>query len=244
MTRPFNLLPAPYAERMAERQWAVRTALALGVVLAVLLAAGLSQSRRLGQAENRRDVEQARTDALIARRGQLLRFRQLVDGITARERLLTSAMGTEVSWATVMTSLASSFPIDASLTSLNLETHLPAFGAPPVRPGDERSVIGSSTLNGYSVSRFTPGVERLLQLLVSVTGLSEPRLQVGTREEIGKQPVTTFEGTAFVDAAALSGRYVQGLPRENDIEIPALGGGSAGTATAASTAPAAGGAPR
>ena len=244
MTRPFNLLPAPYVERIIERRWAARTALALAVVLAVLLLAGLNQSRRLGQAEKRRDVEQARTDALIARRAQLLRFRQLIDGINARERLLAAAMGTEVSWATVLTSLAATFPPDASLTSLNVETRLPAFGAPPLRPGDERAVIGSGALQGYSVRRFTPGVERLLQLLVAVTGLSEPRLTVGTREEIGRQPVTTFEGTAFVDGAAMSGRYAKGLPPENDVELPLIAGGGGADGPPAGSSAAPRGAPR
>ncbi len=241
MTQRFNLLPAPYVERMAERRWAGVTAAAVVVVLAALALAGLNQGRRLRHAENKRDVEQARNDALVHRRGQLLRFRQLTDAIAARERLLAAAMGTEVSWASVLSSLAVTFPNDASLTSLSVETELPPFGAPPVKPGAERSVIGSSTLKGYSVKKFTPGVERLLQLLVTVTGLSEPRLQVGTREEIGKQAVTTFEGTAFVDATALSGRYAQGLPPEDDVELPAPGAG--GTAVA-EPSPAGAGAPR
>ena len=226
MTRPFNLLPARYVERVAERRLAARTAAALTALLILLAVAGFSQSRQLRQAEERRDVEQARTDVLMARRGELLRFRQLADGIAARERLLTAAMGTEVSWATILASLALSFPADASLTSVNLETKLPPFGAPPMIQGDDRSVIGSSALKGYSVNTFTPGVERLLQVLVAVTGLSEPRLQVGTRVEMGKQPVTTFDGSAFVDAGALTGRYSRGLPTEDDVEIPAIGGGA------------------
>ena len=236
MSRQFNLLPAPYAERIAERRLSFITGGALVCLLAVLLAAGLNQGRLLRRAEGQRDVERARLDALSAQRAQLVRFRQLADGITARERLLGAAMRTEVSWATVLDSLAVNFPSDASLTSLTVESHLPAFGGSPVKPGDQGSIIGSSTVKGYSVKKFTPGVERLLQLLVMVTGLAEPRLQVGTREGIGRQPVTTFEGAAFVDAAALSGRYLEGLPREDDIEIPQIAGG---TAVVASTGPAA-----
>lgn len=221
MNRRFNLLPAPYVERMAERRALGVTATALIVLLGLLALAWLQQGRELRQAERRRAVAQARRDALVARRGQLAQVRQLADAIGARERLLTAAMGTEISWAAVLASLARSFPTDASLTSLSAETQLPAFGAPPVKPGDDRSVIGSTALKGYSVRQFTPGVERLLQLLVVVKGLAEPRLQVGTATDIGKQPVTTFEGSAFLDAAALSGRYVQGLPPEDDVELPA-----------------------
>lgn len=226
MNRRFNMLPARYAERMAERRLAGITAAALVTLLVLLALAGLNQRRVLGQAQDRRDTEQARTNVLTARRAQLVRFRRLADAIVARERLLTAAMGTEISWATVLASLAQAFPADASLTSVNLQTRLPPFGAPPLRPGDEQLVVGSSALKGYSLTAFTPGVERLLQLLTHVTGLSEPRMQVGTREELGRQPVTTFDGSAFVDAAALTGRYAKGLPPEADVEVPAVGTGT------------------
>jgi Tfp pilus assembly protein PilN len=225
MTRPvsrrFNLLPAPYAEKMVERRWAMYAAAGLGAMLALLVLTGLLQDHTMSRAEHAQDVEQARTDALIARRGQLAPFRQMADGIAARERLLAAAMATEVSWAGVLTSLSSTFPADASLTSLKIESTLPAFGAPALKRGDDRSVIGSSTLKGYSVKQFTPGVERLLQLLVTVKGLSEPRLAESTVEEIGKRPVTTFEGTLFVNASALSWRYAGGLPAEDRVELPA-----------------------
>jgi Tfp pilus assembly protein PilN len=222
----FSLLPAHYAQRVAERRWVRITGAALVVVLGLLVLAGLGQGRRLRQAEKTRDVEQARNTALVARGGQLVRFRQLADAVAGRERLLTAAMGTEVSWATLLTSLGTSFPAGSSLTSISVESKLPVFGAlPAVKAGNEKAMIGSTALNGYSVETFTPGVQRLLQMLVTVKGLSEPRLQSGTRSEIGKRPVTTFEGSAFIDARALSGRYAQGLPAEDDIVIPTLAGG-------------------
>lgn len=236
MNRTFNLLPARYAERVAEQRRARVTAGALVALLGIVVLVGLNQSSRLEQAERQRDVERERNAALVARRGELARFRQLADGILARERLLAAAMGTEVSWAKVLSSFAVSFPGDASLTSFSAESKLPPFGGvPPSKPANQRPVIGSTTLNGYSVNRFTPGVERLLQLLATVTGLSEPRLQVGTLDEIGAEPVTTFEGSAFLDGRALSGRYANGLPAEDDVEVPVTGGGAAGAPAPAGT---------
>lgn len=232
----FSLLPARYAEQVAERRWARRVAGALVVVLGLLVLTGLSQGRTLRQTENKRDVEQARNTALAARAGQLLRFRQLAEAVTGRERLLAAAMGTEVSWATLLTSLAQRFPADSSLTSITAESKLPAFGTlPAVKAGNEKSVIGSAALKGYSIEKFTPGVERVLQMLVTVQGLSEPRLQVGTVTEIGNRPVTSFDGNAFVDARAQSGRYAKGLPAEDDIEIPSMAGGSPSTGAASAT---------
>lgn len=228
MKQTINLLPARYVERIAERRQAGMTAVALVVLLAVLAVDTLVQSRQLAQARKRRDVEQARNAELLARRRELQPFRQLADGITGRERLLSAGMQTHVSWATVLGSLSQAFPSDASLTSLTATVTLPPLGPLPPNQG---SVIGSTTLTGYSVSRFTPGVDRMLQLLTSVLGFSEPRLQVGTAEKIGALPVTKFEGTTFIDGKALTGRYAKGLPAEDDVDVPLTARGAAATST-------------
>ena len=239
MTRGVNLLPARHLEQIAERRWVRITAAALVVLVGVLGLAGLGQSRKLDNAEKRRDVEQAQNSQLEARQRELLPFRQLATGIVGRERLLAAALGTEVSWATVLASLSLTFPADASLTSLSAESIVPAFGAvPPAGPGSDGSVIGSTALKGYSVEEFTPGVQRTLELLATVKGLSEPRLQVGTAEEIGERPVTTFEGTTFVNGTALTGRYANGLPPPDGVDVPLIGG--SGSAPPGPPAPATG----
>ena len=223
----FSLLPARYAEQVAERRWARLVAAGLAMVLGLLVLIGLSQGRTLRQAEKKREMEQVRNTALAAKAGKLLRFRQLAGAVAGRERLLAAAMGTEVSWATVLTSLAQAFPADSSLTSMTAESKLPTFGTlPAVKTGNEKAIIGTSALKGYSIEKFTPGVERVLQMLATVRGLSEPRLQVGAVIEIGNRPVTSFDGNAFLDARALSERYAQGLPAEDHIEIPSIAGGS------------------
>lgn len=238
MTERFNLLPAHYVERIAERRRAVLTAGALLVLLVLLAVSAFAQSRQLAQAGDRRDVEQARNAELQARRRQLQPFRQLADGIVGRERLLTAGMETQVSWATVLSSLSQAFPADASLTSFTATSTLPAFGAvTPVKPGNQGAVIGTTALTGYSVRNFTPGLERMLDLLTSVIGLSEPRLAVGTLDKIGALPVTNFEGGTFVDAEVLTGRYAEGLPPEDDVAVPVIARGVAAPATAGAAPP-------
>lgn len=234
MNRQFNLLPARHVERMAERRSAGVAAAGLALLVALLAVTSLFQSRQLSQAQSERDAEQDRNAQLQERRRELAPFRQLADGITGRERLLAASMQAQVSWSAVLSSLSSTFPPDASLTSFTAESTLPAFGA-VVEAGDEGRVIGSGTLSGYSVQAFEPGVERILRLLEEVTGLAQPRLQEGAVEEISGSPVTTFDGTTFVDGAALSGRYAEGLPPEDDVGLPPVGG--------AAPAPAAPGSP-
>lgn len=236
MTGGVNLLPVRYVERIAERRRAAVTGAALLVLVAVLGLAAVAQGGQLRQAEKKRDVEQKRTADLQARRAELASFRPLADGIVGRERLLAAAMSTEVSWAAMLTSLSATFPADASLTSLNAESKLPGFGAKVVEPGDQASMIGTTALKGYSVEEFTPGVRETLQLLDTVTGLAEPRLQEGAVAEIGGRPVTTFEGSTFLDGAALTGRYRDGLPAEDDVDVPVIGGGGGAPPAAAPAA--------
>ena len=221
---------------MADRRLMGMVAVGLLVLVVLLALASLVQNRRLDQAETTREVERGRNAELVARRRALAPYRQLTDGILGRERLLSGAMETQVSWAGVLTSLSKTFPAGASLTSLAAESTLPVFGAvPPVQAGVEGRVIGSTTLKGYSVERFTPGVERMLQLLDGVAGLSQPRLQVGTVQDMAGRSVTSFEGETFLDGAALTKRYANGLPPENDVELPRLGGGSATTPQSAAS---------
>ena len=40
------------------------------------------------------------------------------------------------------------------------------------------------------------------------------------RSFVDGKPVTKFDGTSFVDAAVLTGRYVNGLPPEYDVRVP------------------------
>ena len=238
MTKRFNLLPVAYAERVAERRRVMLTAGALMALVAVLGVDALAQGHHVSQAAKRRNVEQTRNAELQAQRRKLQPYRQLVDGIIGRKRLLTAGMQTHVSWATLLGNLSRTFPADASLTSFKATVTLPAFGTiPPSQPGVPPPVIGSTELKGYSVTRFTPGVDRLLVSLGSVGGLSEPRMQTGAVEKIGTSPVTTFEGNTFVDLTALTGRYAKGLPPEHDVDVPV-------TARAATPSATPGSAPR
>ena len=210
-THGINLLPTRYEERLAERRRVGATAAALLVLVLTLVALSLAHAGRLERAASERDAEQARTAELSARRSELAPFGQLADGVERRERILTAVMGSEVSWARVLAGLAAAFPVDASLVSFTAEsTMAPPAGEAPVPAADEASPIGSTTYSGYSVAGFAPGLADTLRLLGTVPSLSEPTLQEGTAADIGGRAVTTFDGSAFLDTAALSRRYVEG----------------------------------
>ncbi len=233
MTAGVNLLPLRYRERMAERRRLAVTAAALGAVLLLLAVVAFGQSRRLDVARAERDVEQATTGALQARRAELAPFRQLADGVVRRQRVLTTAMATELSWAGVLASLSNTFPADASLTSFRGESALLSVSpAMSVELGDAASPVGSASFGGYSLSAFAPGLATALQLFDDVSGLSEVRLQAGTATEIGQVPVTSFEAISFIDGEALTGRYAEGLPAQDRVKVPPMLAGGAVTGDA------------
>lgn len=224
MTQGVNLLPARYVERLFERRLVAATAGGLLVLVLVLLLAAFAQSRDLRAAETQHAQELERTEQLRAERAELAPMRTLAERVRSREDLLAAAMRTEVSWAGVLAGMSAAFPDDASLTAVSAESTLAAFDPDTVvQPGDEGALIGSAVLNGYSVAAFSPGLAQLLDAMVTVTGLSEARLAAGAVEDIGATPVTTFDGTALLDASALTGRYLDGLPPEDDVEVPVVG---------------------
>lgn len=235
MTAGFNLLPARHAERIVERRWAGMVAGALLVLLLLLGLLGLTQSRRLGRAQSERAAEQVRAQQLTARRVELLPFRQLAEGIIQRERVLAASMQNQISWAGVLARISAALPPATALTSFGAESAVPASSeAAPPGPADDTALIGTVTFNGYSMQAFAPGVAGMLQSLGSVTGLSEPQLVTADRGEVGEAPVTTFDGGALVNGAALTGRYAEGLPPGERVEVPRA------APTAAVDAPAAG----
>ena len=234
-----NLLPASYAERIAERRRVGFTGAALGVLLLLLALLSFVQGRTLTEAQEQRDVEQAHAAAMQAQRAKLTPYRELAESVTSRERLLSASMGNQVSWAEVLASLSTRFPTDASLTDLSAESLLPTFATTPApKPGDTTSMVGTTAMHGYSVAEFRPGVRRILELLAAVSGVARPRLHVGERAEINGQQVTTFDGATLLDGAVLTGRYATGLPPEDDVVIPTFGiGGTGAASTGTGTTP-------
>lgn len=214
MSPVFNLLPARYAERLAERRRIGATVVALLVLLLLLGMVSMAQGRRLEEARSQLEVEQEQTGVLEARRAELAPFGELAEGIAVREGLLTAAMQTEISWARVLAGLSAAFPPDASLVAFSAESTLATFAGELPVVGEEGSPIGSTTYSGYSVAGFDPGLADTLRQLAMVPGLAEPTLQEGAADEVGGMPVTTFDGATFVDGASLSGRYAEGLPPE------------------------------
>lgn len=235
MTATVNLLPGRYAERLLERRLVGGVAAGLVVLLLVLALLAVGQSRRLARAESERDSEQARTQQLAARQAELRPFRELAEGIRQRERVLAASMQAQVSWAGLLARLSAAFPPATALTSLSAESTVPAASAaPPAAPADAPAdatrLIGTLTFSGYSVQAFAPGVAGVLQSLGAVTGLSEPQLVTADRGEVGEEAVTTFDGGALVNRAAFTGRYAEGLPPEERVEVPQAAPRPAGVA--------------
>jgi hypothetical protein len=218
ITARVNLLPPEIGRRSQQRRLLAVTAGALAVYVALL---GLLYTAKLGRVEaarQERDTAQAEVTRLQGEVLALAEFRDLALRLEERERVLTAAMGAEVSVARILNDLSLAFPGTASMRSLNLalaSTSTPAAdgAAPAPSPSDSRTV-GSLTFEGYSVERYAPGVESLLLNVEQVSSFQSPYVAAAQEEQIGSTEVTGFSGTVDIDEDAYTRRYAAGLPEE------------------------------
>lgn len=213
-----NLLPPEIGQRQRERRAIVVTAL---VVLGYVAVLGLLYVLKLGAvdaAREERDVAQAEVGQLQGEVARLAPFAELDRRLTARNGLLASAMGSQISWARQLNDLSLAFPASASLLTLDgvmAGTAEPAAAATAGGGGvDLGDGVAKLTFSGYSVERYAPGVERVLVKLGDVPSYFNSYLSQAAESERGDTEVTTFDGAVQLDEDAYTGRYADGLPPE------------------------------
>jgi hypothetical protein len=208
-----NLLPREDRAAKAARRTTNLTV--LGVALFALLLGGLylMKLNEIAQAEADQETVQADVSRLQAEVASLEQFRQLADELEARNALLASAMGREISFARVMNDMSLAFPANSSLRSMTLAAADPALvaTADTVAFGE---TVATVSYEGYSVERFAPGVETVILEFDKVRAFFNAFIGTAAVEEIGTTEVTGYQGTVGLDDAALTGRYANGLPEE------------------------------
>jgi hypothetical protein len=232
-----NLLPPEIANRARQRR-AVRLTIAALVLYAVLL--GLVYYARLQQVNDarvQRDADAAEVTRLQTELAALAPYRELVDERQERDAALAQAMAEEVSLARVLNEVALQFPANSSLTALSVDLRVPEVPvapapAPAPTPADpaapvtadaaapvtiapvtgEQPIIGLVTYAGYTVDRYAPGIEGLLQSVDRVPAFVDTFVTAAQIEVLGEGEVTSFSGTSDIDANAYTRRYEEGLP--------------------------------
>ncbi len=227
-----NLLPVEYLQRRRTRRLGWLTAAAL--VVFVLLLAGLYWLKRqdVEQARVERDDAQAQVTALEGRVAELQPFAELAADLDSGNALLAAAMSSHVSWSRNLNDLAVRLPRDASLRTLttgvvgadpavaattteSTTTEESTTTAAPLTPTDP-DALGTVAFTGYSTSRYAPGVQTVLTDLEKVRGYTDVYLSTTAKEVVGATTVHNFTVAATLTDEALSGRFDDGLPAEEE----------------------------
>lgn len=85
--------------------------------------------------------------------------------------------------------------------------------AAPDTSADE-TPVATVTFTGYSIERFSPGVEAVLLRFEDVRSFFDAYLTIAEGVERGGVGVTSFEGTVQLSDEAYTRRYAEGLPEE------------------------------
>ncbi|MBW3602568.1 MAG: hypothetical protein KY434_07710 [Actinobacteria bacterium] len=229
-----NLLPVEYLERRRQRQLGWMTAAALVVVVLVLTGLYWLKRQDVEAARAERDDARAEVTRLEDRVAELRPFAELAMALDTGNELLASAMSPQVSWSRNLNDLAVRLPRDSSLRTLTAgvvgadpaaagateesttteetTTEEATTAAPPGAADDE--ALGTVNFTGYSTSRYAPGVQSVLTDLEKVRGYTDVYLSTAAKELAEATTVHNFAVDATLTDEALSGRFDDGLPVE------------------------------
>lgn len=196
-----NLIPREVEERnVARRQQGVIVAIAA----AVLLVLGLFYWMQLGRVNDKKaelaQEEQTR-DQLQGEVTALQEFAELEAELEAKNVLIASAMGAEISGAGLLQDVAAVTPSDMALLSLGVT----------LTPIEEAGAFGQVTASAETLLGHAPGVERVLLSFDKVASFRDVFFNSSSLDETD---IASFTFDFFLGPEVLTGRYLQGLPEE------------------------------
>ncbi|MDP8978149.1 MAG: hypothetical protein M3N17_06175 [Actinomycetota bacterium] len=228
-----NLLPGEYLERRRQRKLGWMTAAALVVLVLVLTGLYMLKRGDVNAARAERDDARAEVTRLKGRVAELRPFADLATALDTGNELLASAMSPQVSWSRNLNDLAVRLPRDSSLRTLaagvvgadptaaateetaTTEESTAEEAATTAPPGAaDTEALGTVDFTGYSTSRYAPGVQSVLTDLEKVRGYTDVYLSTAAEELTGSTTVHNFAVKATLTDEALSGRFDDGLPVE------------------------------
>ena len=201
-----NLLPREIEQRRAARRVSLLSALGVVLFVAVLGSLYFLKIGELSDAQEAQEQVRAEVARLEAQVAELEQYKRLAEELEARNALLATAMGPEVSFARVLNDLSLGFPTSSSLRTLtaNVDETTPAGAGEPA--------VMNLTFNGYSVERFAPGVETVVVEFDRVATFFNAYVTQAQEEVVADTDVVGFQGALQLGEDARTGRYTEGLP--------------------------------
>lgn len=201
-----NLMPPEIAEGARVRQIQFVAGLMVLLAVVVVVALYLHAHSGVSSAQNQLDQAQSQTTSLQEKLASLAPVQQTQAEVTAKQGVLSEAMGNEVRWSYLLNDISLRMPSDVFLTSLQV-TETAAVGTPPPVKGSTPVQIG--TISFGNVGFKHDDVATWLDSLAKEHGFSDPLFTSSVEQAAGTRGYVTFATTADVMSDRLSYRYVQ-----------------------------------
>lgn len=239
------LLPSRYADARRARRVTQVSIITGTLALSTIALASALIWRHTQELQVERDVLQARVDTLNAQQAALKEFQDQANKLNKVNNDLKAVMSSEVSWARMLNDLSMTVPPTTTLEGFSA-TIIPEAAAnvastvdPSLVPSDSKSEdpnaepkppvsIGDISIEGYSIEKYSPGVETVLARFDEVLSYSDVFLSSTSKTQtegvIAGQSASTngevakseFSTAIKIGPAALTGRYRDGLPETGE----------------------------
>jgi Tfp pilus assembly protein PilN len=202
-----NLMPPEIAEAAKFRRFQLAMGGAVVAAVAVVAALYVSAHGGVGTARGQLDQAKQQNVALQAQLAQLHSVQDVYGQVSARQAMLSQAMGDEIRWSTYLNDLSLRTPDHVWLTNISaVENSTGAVS--PTTPGAVASgSIGTVTFAGVAFSH--DDVATWLEALAKEKGFVNPYFTNATETPIGPRTVDDFTSSVDLSSAAKSGRYTK-----------------------------------
>jgi Tfp pilus assembly protein PilN len=202
-----NLMPPEIAEAAKFRRFQLAMGGAVVAAVAVVAALYVSAHSGVGTAQGQLDQAKQQNVALQSQLAQLHSVQDVYGQVSARQAMLSQAMGDEIRWSTYLNDLSLRTPDHVWLTNISAVEN--STGAvPPTTAGTAASTtIGTVTFAGVAFSH--DDVATWLEALAKEKGYANPYFTNATETPIGPRTVDNFTSSVDLSSAAKSGRYTK-----------------------------------
>lgn len=196
-----NLLPVEVEARQAARRQRLMAGVGVLGVVAALGGTWFWKTTQVDEARARLDDELATVRAMQAEVAELDEFAAIQASLRDADSHVATVLGGEIGVAGVLQDVAAVMPPGVELESMSMAV------TPEATPG----ALAELVLNGRTVDRHAPGLERVLLELDKVAAFRAPYFGSAA---VDNDEAVAFDVSVQLSAEVLTGRYVQGIPEE------------------------------
>jgi Tfp pilus assembly protein PilN len=202
-----NLLPPEIAEKRRARKLQAGMGAAVAVAVVGVAAGYVMAHSSVSHAKSELADAQAQTAQLQTQVTQYAGDESLRAQLTAKQGLLTTAMGQEVQWSHYLNDLSLRVPDNVWATQVTISQSAAGASSSSGAASATSGQIGTVTVGGVAFTH--DDVATWLDSLAKEKGYANPYFQSSVIKFIDTNRFVTFTSTTAVTTDALSGRYTR-----------------------------------